>query len=384
MTTFYAGVAGMSFQTRGASYTADANGMIYNVPTGGFDPIDLMNEGCVPVVAPLDVNFRNLIDGGDFTVNPWQRNVAGLATAGVITTAITNTPTYFPDRWFGVGGASSAVQLSKVADTTIPGFAQSCKHQRQVANTNTAAISFGHVLESADSIRAQGRQITLSFWAKAGANYSGGALTAQVISGTGTDQSAANLVAGSWTGQANIINATQALGGLFTRFQFTGTVPVGATQLGVLFTWTPTGTAGSDDSVSFHGLQLEIGTVASPFEHRDVQVELEICQRYAWLLNEPASGVVVGSGMVSATNTEIWYLALPVQMRAAPTVTTSVGTFKSNSSTGGVVAATGLTGNATHTPTVIGLTATGTGTAGQAAMLQGGGGSGYVLASADY
>jgi hypothetical protein len=67
----------------------------------------------------------------------------------------------------------------------------------------------------------------------------------------------------------------------------------------------------------------------------------------------------------------------------APTVTTAVGTFKVNSSTGGVVAATNLAGNATHTPNAIGLTSSGTVTAGQGATLQGGGGSGYVLASSD-
>ena len=52
-------------------------------------------------------NFINLLDGGDFTVNPWQRNVTGLASAGVIAAPVTSTPAYFADRWFAAGGASS-------------------------------------------------------------------------------------------------------------------------------------------------------------------------------------------------------------------------------------------------------------------------------------
>jgi hypothetical protein len=62
----------------------------------------------------------------------------------------------------------------------------------------------------------------------------------------------------------------------------------------------------------------------------------------------------------------------------------TVGSFKVNSSGGGVVAATGLTGNATHTQNAIGLNATGTGTAGQGAQLQGGGGAGFIQANADF
>lgn len=160
--------------------------------------------------------------------------------------------------------------------------------------------------------------------------------------------------------------------------------PLRVKTIGVLVSFTPTGTAGSDDSVILNGIQLEIDVSASVFEHRDVQVELEIAQRYAWVIAEPAAGVVVGTGSVSASNTEIFYLAAPVQFYKAPTITTSVGSFKSNSSTAGTVAATGLTGNATHTVNTIGLTATGTGTAGQSALLQGGGGSGYIIASADF
>jgi hypothetical protein len=383
MATFM-GVAGRVYQTRGSTYTADANGMLYGVPIGGYDQGDLLDSGAVPVIIVPTANFRNLLDGGDFSVNPWQRNVAGLATSNAITTPITNTLTYFADRWAHVAGASSSVTPSKVANTAIPGFNNSLRMQRTAANTDTTQISTIQVLETADCYRLQGQTVTLSFWAMTDANYSGGALTVRIVSGTGTNQSAANAIAGSWTSQANVVNTTVTLGGTMARFQVSGPVPAAATQLAVVFQFTPAGTAGTTDAIELLGVQLEVGSVAGPFEFRDVQVELEICQRYAWVVAEPAASVVVGAGSVSALNTEIWYLSTPVQMRTAPTVTTAVGTFKSNSATGGVVAATGLTGNATHTVNVIGLTATGTGTAGQAALLQGGGGSGYIVASADF
>ena len=365
----------------GNQYVADASGNIL-VPVGA-DLRDLLNSGCVFPSQP-GVNFRNVLDGGDFSINPWQRNLTALGSAGVIASAISSTVTYFPDRWFAVGGASSSILLSRIADATLSGFAAHCKLQRSAANANTAPIYFGQVMETADSTRLQNQLVTLSFYAKQGANFSGASLTVQLTAGLGTDQSAANLVAGAWTTQSYVINTTQVLTTGWTRYQFSGYVPAGATQLGVLFSFIPVGTAGSDDSITFNGIQLETGGSAGAVERRDVQVELEICQRYAFALAEPAASVVVATGSVSASNTEIFYYSLPVQMRNAPTVTTAAGSFKVNSSTAGVVAATGLTGNATHTPNVIGLTSTGTGTAGQSALLQGGGGAGYILASSDY
>lgn len=372
------------FTTRGGNYSADANGFIYGV-LPGIAAADLSNAGCVAIAASIGANFRNLIDGGDFTVNPWQRNIPGLASGGVIAAAVTNTATYFADRFFAVGGASSSILMAQVADTTIAGFSQSLLVSRTAANTNTSAFNLGQVLETGDSVKCQGQTVTLSFWARNAANYSGGNLTVQLISGTGANQSAANMVATSWTGQANVINASQALSGSMTRYSFTGVVPATATQLGVLLAWTPVGTAGTVDGIYFNGFQLELGASASAFEHRDAQLELDICQRFAWVIPEPAAGVVVGmGGAVAAANNQIYYLAPPIQMFKAPTVTVSAGTFKLTAGAAAATATGIATNAAVNTPSSIALVTTVTQSAGGAASLQGGGGSGYIVASADF
>ena len=321
-------------------------------------------------------NFRNMIDGGDFSINPFQR--------GTSFSAIANTLTYTADRFFAVGGASSSISVSQQSQTDVAGFNKSLRFGRG-SGTDTATINLGQVLETADSIRAQGQQVTLSFWAKAGSQFSAlsSALTVQVVSGTGTDQLAANLVAGSWTGQANVINASQAITTTATRYSFTGTVGAGASQLGVLFSYAPTGSNNTTDTVDFYGIQLEIGGQASPYEHRDIQVELEICQRYFWQINEPASGVVVGAGMINGTNSELIFIPLPVQMRAAPAVTVSAGSFKFNIA-GTATAVAGFAGGSTHTANYISVIGTTTATSGQGTLLQGGGGAGTIAASADF
>jgi hypothetical protein len=383
MATFM-GVANRVYQTRGATYTAYGNGMVYNVPIGGFDQNDLLDSGAVPVIAVPNANFRNLIDGGDFSVNPWQRNVPGLASSNAIASPISSTLTYFADRWGHSGGASSSITPSKQANTTIAGFSNSLRVQRTAANTDTNAISTIQVLETADCYRLQGQTLTLSFWAATTANYSGGALTVRLISGTGTNQSAANAIAGSWTGQANVVNTTVTLSAVMTRYQVSGVVPAAATQLAVLLQWTPSGTAGTTDAIDFMGMQLEIGSVAGPFEFRDVQVELEICQRYAWITAEPAAAVVVGMGACNSTTAAIIYMATPVQMRSAPTLTVSAGTF--HCAPAGAAASGTAAAGSTHTPnaitvTVSSITAT---TAGFGTPLVGGGGTGYIVASAEF
>jgi len=87
--------------------------------------------------------------------------------------------------------------------------------------------------------------------------------------------------------------------------------------------------------------------------------------------------------MVAGTNAEIIFIPLPVQMRAAPTVTVSAGSFKFNIA-GTATAVAGFAAGTTHTPNYISLVGTTTATSGQGTLLQGGGGAGYIQASADF
>lgn len=86
--------------------------------------------------------------------------------------------------------------------------------------------------------------------------------------------------------------------------------------------------------------------------------------------------------MNTTSGAQVIYMATPVQFRAAPTVTVSAGTFKTQQ--GNTATATTITAGTTHTPNAISVNGSSTGTAGQATLLIGGGGAGYILASADY
>jgi hypothetical protein len=333
------------------------------------------------VVPSTLANFRNLIDGGDMTTNPAQRGTSQAAD-------IANVLTYGPDRFAFKGGASSTINWSIVTDTNVAGFSKSLKWQRKSGNADVAAFNLIQVVETADAVRTQGQNVVVSFWARTGANYSGGNLTVKVITGTGTDDTANNALAGSWAGQANVVNSTQALTSTMTRYSFSGAVPAGCKQLAVQLQWTPAGTAGADDSVILNGVQLEVGSAETTFEHRDVQVELEICQRYFWQINEPAASVVLGIGQCTTTTLATIQINLPVQMRTAPSVSVTKGSIGVTVAAGTNQGLTTLAAAAAgHTVNAIGLTATASAAnlvAGNATQLIGNAGVGLVAASADY
>ena len=66
------------------------------------------------------------------------------------------------------------------------------------------------------------------------------------------------------------------------------------------------------------GVQLEVGDVATPFEHRSFADELQKCKRYFQTYNEPPA-----RGVTSGSSTDRMAFMLPVTMRAAPSVTFS-------------------------------------------------------------
>lgn len=331
-------------------------------------------------------NFRNLVEGGDFTTNPWQR--------ATTFSAIANTLTYTADRLFAVGGASSSISVSKQAQTDVVSFSSSLRWGRG-GGTNTATINLGQVVRSVDTVRMQGQVCTLSFWAKAGAQFSGvnSALNVLVATGTGTDEGAAGLVAATWTGYASLVltpaqgsqaaqaNVPQVITAAPVRYQFTFTVPATATELGLLFNYAPTGTNNTTDTVDFYGLQLEIGAGATPFEHRSSNTELALCQYHYWQVNEPAASGVVASGMNTTTAIQVFYIANPLTMFKAPTVTVVAGTFKTNQAS--AQTATTITAGTPNTVNAISVNGNSAGVAGQGTLLQGGGGAGRINVSAD-
>lgn len=83
-------------------------------------------------------------------------------------------------------------------------------------------------------------------------------------------------------------------------------------------------TAGA--TIQFSGLQVEVGSVATPFEHRPYGQELALCQRYYYRVKSDVVNQIFATGYNISTTQSVVFLPFPVTMRITPTSIEQSGT----------------------------------------------------------
>jgi hypothetical protein len=263
---------------------------------------------------------KNVFLNSNFSI--WQRGTsASLGGAGVVTAA---------DRWATyTAGSATTISRQLTGDTTNLPFIQYCaRMQRTLASADTGLLEMGQSVETINAIPFAGKTVTLSFYARAGANYSAtSSIFASFLrTGTGTDQ---NYVATSYTGLATPFSQNNTLTTTWQRFTQTGTIAATATELAVDFRWTPTGVAGVSDYAEVTGVQLEIAGSASPYSPNTStqQAELAACQRYFQKTNNQSEvpGTASSTAPINAINASTTLVVgvppFKGSMRTSPTVT---------------------------------------------------------------
>lgn len=219
--------------------------------------------------------------------------------------------TYTLDRWCAGTHAAATVTQQSGGPTGSRNF---LRYQRNSGSAVTTGMSVAQSFESINSIPLAGQQVTLSFYARAGANYSAASSALQVylVSGTGTDQN----IFSTYTGATNVIASTATLTASWVRYTFTATVPSNCTELAFYVNEAPVGTAGANDYYDITWVQLEPGATASAF-HRSsptFQAEFAACQRYFEIVN-PTEGWFSYTG----NGARIFMFYYKVTKRVAPT-----------------------------------------------------------------
>lgn len=313
----------------------------------------------------------------------WQRGTS-------IATSSANV--YLADRWATTAAASaSTISRQATNDTTNLPFIQYCmRFQRNSGQTNTTAYGIYQAFETVNTIPFTGKTITLSFYARAGANYSptSSLIGVQLFAGTGTDQ---NPYSGGYTGQSIPINTTQAITTTWARYSFTVALASTITEITPTFYMSPTGTAGANDYFEITGVQIDIGSVALPFRTYagTLQGELAACQRYYYRIAPGASYRVFTTGLATSANDGFMPVPFPVQMRIRPTALDQSGTAGHYSllSSAGVRGACSAVpvydGSSTQWVGMVSATATGHLTAGNATILGAENASAYLGWSAE-
>ena len=271
---------------------------------------------------------RNIIINGDMKVS--QRGTSWAAiTSGV----------YSLDRWLFYHnlGAYTVTQDSTGAD----GFANSFKIDCTTADASVVADDYlllrytfeGQDLQCWKKGTASAESVTLSFWVKSNktgdlaihlfdADNTRGIGSTPTINSADTWEKKTITFAGDTTGAFNDDNAAS----LWLDFWFDG----GSTYTGGSTPTSWEAVADSDrgagttlalaDSTSNYlnitGVQLELGTAATEFEHRSYGEELALCQRYCTIMG----GGYKGAKQNGTTVLTVTY-DMPVAMRAEPTTT---------------------------------------------------------------
>jgi hypothetical protein len=268
-----------------------------------------LTTGTLPVDRVPYVGRRNLIINGGFDV--WQRG----------TGPFVGTSIYGADRWTNI--ADSSISTSQgvfpVGQTDVPNnpkYYASCS-----VTTNSSADEYkvyGQRLEGVSL--CSGNTVTVSFYAKADGNKD---ITLEFYQQFG----------GGGTPSANVGGIGVTKFSLTTNWQkFTATVDIPSLDGKTIGTdgnnslicqfWMSAGSnlASRTDSLpnqsgvfDFAQVQLELGSVATPFEHRSYGEELALCQRYFQAYDQPP---LRGVAQVSD---QIYRMGMVIpQMRTSP------------------------------------------------------------------
>lgn len=191
--------------------------------------------------------------------------------------------------------------------------------ERVNASGDQAAIHLSQVVESSQARRFAGRKVRLAFKARKGSGFTAASLSVGLAHGAGTDEGGASLRAGTWAnlGQATTsVNLTTS----WTEFSVYLDVPSTATELAVVFSYTPIGLSNGSDWYQIADVSLDLDlTGSSATYRRSYTEELAACQRYyayqvdAYLQSNYSVG---GSGFVAQR-----FIPFPQFMRATPTLT---------------------------------------------------------------
>jgi hypothetical protein len=256
---------------------------------------------------PAGLGFRNVLINGGFDV--WQRGTS---------TAFTSTPStsFLADRWSGYRNTTGSTQ-SRIS-AGLDGFQYALRMQRDSGNTSASIIYIGQSLETSTATKLANKPVVLSFYARAGANYSSAsnALRVLLYSGTGTE---ANGVHVAFTSSTNVISTTATLTTSWQRFTYFATMPATSSQLTVQLDWTPSGTAGANDYADITGVQLEQNYQPTPFEQRPIGVELALCQRYYYRAVAGTQYGVMAMAAAQTTTSIVAVVPVPVSFRAVAT-----------------------------------------------------------------
>lgn len=278
--------------------TAVAEGMVSYLQDS--NSVQVYDGSAWQAIAPLSHNY---IINGAFDIS--QR--------GTAITGIAANYTYTADRWFVERGGTIDYAQRQVGSYNPPAnFDYYAEIVNQTASNPFQVIS--QTIETKNLYPIAGKEVTVSFWARAHANTTASKYLKLLLrSSTSVDTKNGTVLANP-TYTLNFGTAATD----WQRITHTVTIPANARSFTVTFSQDQTLAVG--DGFHITGVQLEAGSVATPFKRNapSLQEELAACQRY---YIQTASSFPMPAGAIAyATNGVACSVQFPGPMRATPSV----------------------------------------------------------------
>ena len=289
------------------------------------------NDSSLQGAAASPYVLKNRIINGDMRID--QRNAGASVTANG----------YTLDRWRLYNTQSSKLTIQQNAASVTPptGFVNYLGMTSSSAYTVTSTDVFqiyqwieGYNIADLAWGTANAKTVTLSFWVRSSLTGTfGGALQ----NGAGNrSYPFSYTISSANTWEQKTITITGDTSGTWTTDNTAGVAIIfcygaGSTNAGTANAWTgsalssvtgATSVVGTNGATLYlTGVQLEIGTSATPFERRMYGQEFANCQRYFQAQLTDIGNSVIISGNLTNANGYYGSKTLPVVMRAAPTIT---------------------------------------------------------------
>ena len=276
---------------------------------------------------------RNLIINGAMQVAQRGTSFTGVGGSSV---------QYTLDKWAVREATDAVVDVSQAADSPSTDLFKYClKLDVTTADTSIAAgqvCTVQHRMEAQDLVlagfgTANAKQLTISFWHK---HTKTGTYSVGFTNHNGTRGYPAEYtqsVSDTW--EKSTVTFTADTTGTWATDNTLGMIVYFSVAAGTDFhatvdTWTGANDFASANQVnaldstsnSFRltGVQLEVGSVATPFEHRSYGEELALCQRYYYRMTcSGNTNDIAFIGYNNLTTQGQYALQFPVTLRTAPT-----------------------------------------------------------------
>ena len=324
-----------------------ANDGALNIQTNGTNAITVSSAQTVAIngnniSADNSLGFRNRIINGDMGIA--QRTSS--STANVISNSTLRYDTV--DRWGYWAEAASKFTVSQ-SSTAPTGFSTSAL----ITSSTALSVGAGTFYSFAQRIEgfnfsdfgfgtANAKSFTVSFWVRSSitgtfpfycfnSGYSRTYVSTFTINAANTWEQKTITVAGdtsgTWVGATNgygiEVGFTLAAGSNY--FQPSANT-WSSTNFGLGLSGATNFLSTNGATLNITGFQLEVGSVATPFERRDYGRELIMCQRYYYRTTPTSVGRIAMAASAVTNSTGRAVIPFPVTMRAAPSALEQSGT----------------------------------------------------------